>query len=129
MKKLNSIIIFFIITFLGTISLWILDILGIVKNVLLSDFTQPQYFGYLAGDLFAMPLLLVSIIGLYRMKFWGYVATQIEMGAWIYTSVASLVAAVLKGFDDIFALMWSPIYLLVAMYVVFYTWKMRDQFA
>ena len=128
MNRLNPIIIFFTMTLIGTVMLWVLDILGIVQNVLLSDLTKPQYFGFLAGDLFAMPLLLVSIIGLSRMKFWGYVATQIEMGTWVYTSLVSLVTTITKGFNDVFVIMWSPIYLLVAIYVIVYTWKIRNSF-
>ena len=126
--QLTIIVIFFICTLVGTVSLWILDITGVLKNVLLSDFTRVQYVGFLASDLFAMPLLLVSIIGLLKMKFWGYVATQMEMATWIYSSVGSFVMAVQKGGDDIFVLIWSPVYIGFAIYVVLYTWKIRVRF-
>ena len=127
-KQLNTIIIFLICTLSGTIFLWILDFTGILKNVLLADFTRAQYWGFLACDLFALPLLLISIIGLSKMKFWGYIATQIEMGTWIYSSVGSFVMAFLKENKDIFVLLWSPVYIVVAVYVIVYTWKIRESF-
>jgi hypothetical protein len=105
-----------------------MDLSGIQKNILLSDFTQSQYYGFLAADAFAMPLLLVSIIGLQRMKFWGFVATQIEMGTWIYSSIASLMTVILNGVRDIFVLLWTPIYLIFSVYVIYYTWIIRNEF-
>jgi hypothetical protein len=126
--QLDWIIAFFIVTLIGTAALWILDISGSVRNVLLSGFTHEQYLGFLASDLFALPLLAVSILGLRRRKFWGYVATQIEMGSWIYSSLGSLVIAVAKGGKDIFVLIWSPVYLVAAVCVIFLTWKIRGRF-
>lgn len=125
---LNIIIIFLICTLIGTTVQWILDFSGVVKNILLSDFTKQQYMGFFACDLFALPLLLISIIGLLKMKFWGYIATQIEMGTWIYSSIGSFIMSILKDNKDIFVLIWSPVYIIVAIYVIIYTWKIRKSF-
>ena len=124
----KDIIVLFSVVFLGTTTLWILDLLNIQKNVLLSDFTYAQYLGFLAGDLFAMPLLLVSAIGLYKLKFWGFILTQVEMGTWIYTSVASFVSVAAKGYDDLFVLVWSPLFVLLSLYVIVKTYKNRNYF-
>ena len=128
MSKIRIIIIFFICTLIGTIILYVLDFSGFLKNQILNSLTRSQYLGFLTGDIFAMSLLLICIIGLYKMKFWGYIATQIEMGIWIYTSIVSLITTIINGFNDIFVLFWGPVYLLVAIIVIFYTWKIRNQF-
>ena len=127
-KPLKVIKIFFIATLVGTIALWILDVIGVKKNVLLSGFTPPQYYGFLAADVFAMSLLLISIIGLQKMKFWGLIATQIEMGTWIYSSVGSLIMAILSGSNDVFVLIWTPLYIIFSCYVIYYTYKIRGEF-
>ena len=127
-RLLNIIIGFFICTLIGTTLLWIFDFNGVVKNVLLSDFTKPQVIGFFACDLFALPVLLISIIGLSRMKFWGYIATQIELGTWLYSSIGSFIMTILKENKDIFVLLWSPVYILAAVVIICYTWKIRPLF-
>ena len=102
MNKIKIIIIFFICTLFGTAGLYFLDLSCVWKNQILSTVTKSQYFGFLTGDILAMSLLIVCIIGLFKMKFWSYIATQIEMGMWIYTSLVSLVFTILDGCKDIF---------------------------
>jgi hypothetical protein len=129
-KQLDALIVFFVITLVGTVSLWALDITGLVDNVLLSGVDRHQYFGALAADLFAMPLLAACIVGLVRRRRWALFATQVEMGAWIYSSVLTLVMVLSRGWSglDVFAIVWGPIYIVVAVYAVWLTWRTQARF-
>ena len=128
--QLGGLIVFFVVTLVGTVSLWILDLTGLVDNVLLSGVDKHQYLGALAGDLFAMPLLAACIFGLMRRRRWALFATQVEMGAWIYSSLLTFVMVASRGSSglDVFALVWSPIYIAVAVYAVWLTWRVQDRF-
>ena len=128
--QIAALIAFFVITLVGTVSLWVLDLTGLVDNVLLSGVDKHQYLGALAGDLFAMPLLVACIVGLLRRRRWALMATHVEMGAWIYSSLLTLVMVASRGSSglDVFALVWSPVYIIVAVYGVWLTWRAQDRF-
>ena len=118
---LRIITLFFICTFIGTIGLWILDIAGILKNVLLSRFTSNQYWGFFATDVLSMTLLFLAIVGLKKHARWGLIVTHVAMGTWLYSSIGSLVMTLLNSPKNIFVILWSPIYIGFAIYVIWVT--------
>lgn len=127
-RRLNILVIIYTLTLIVTTGIWIADLTGLHKNVALSGLSISQYHGFLAGDIFAMPLLFFTIIGLSKMRFWGYILLQIEMGTWIYSSIVGLVTNISSGGKDVFLLLWAPLYIFVAVYSVIFTYKIRSQF-
>ena len=118
---LRIIMLFFICTFIGTIGLWILDIAGILKNALLSRFSSNQYWGFFATDVVSMAILFLAIMGLKKHARWGLIVTHVAMGTWLYSSIGSLVMALLNSPKDMFVILWSPAYFCFAIYVIWVT--------
>jgi hypothetical protein len=84
-------------------------------------------------DLFVnAPASLIAAIGLWRMKPFGYIATQFVAGFYVYASVEIFVdlwqhgAATTAEFYAI--LIPQIIALIVAIFLIGYLWRLRDRF-
>jgi hypothetical protein len=73
-------------------------------------------FGFLVADLvWALPVLAVSVPGLWRMRFWGWAAAQAANVMWIYSLTA-------VGDRDRFLDTASPGFALFLPFAVFSAW-------
>jgi hypothetical protein len=75
------------------------------------------------------PASIIAAIGLWRMKDWGYVASQFVAGFYIYASVKIFVHVVQEGppyEPEIIAP--QVLAVLVAIALVVYLWRIRDRF-
>jgi hypothetical protein len=82
------------------------------------------------ADLFVnAPASIIAAIGLWRLKRYGYVASQFVAGFYVYASVMIFVEMFQGGLPRTFAI-YGPqtLAVLVAIALVFYLWRIRDLF-
>jgi hypothetical protein len=84
-------------------------------------------YGFMLGDvLYSAPLLLFGCIGLWRLRSWGWLATQMANALWIYSMTVIL-------FRDAYTTM-SPggvifiPFTLIAIWAIPYLWRRRSDF-
>ncbi|CAG0936583.1 hypothetical protein TFLX_05464 [Thermoflexales bacterium] len=75
------------------------------------------------------PASLLAAMGLWKMKQWGYVAAQFVAGFYIYASVEIFVMAIEQGTPFPIEIVIPQVAaVLVAIFLVFYLWRIRLRF-
>ena len=76
------------------------------------------------------PASIIAAIGLWRMREWGYVASQFVAGFYIYASVKIFVHVVQDGPPYLPEIVAPQVLaVLVAIALVVYLWRIRDRFS
>jgi hypothetical protein len=84
-------------------------------------------YGFGIGDLiWSTPLLLLSCIGLWRMRFWGWTAAQMTNALWVYSMTVILIRDSYTKMSP-GGVLFTP-FALIAIWAIFYLWKKRQAF-
>jgi hypothetical protein len=84
--------------------------------------------GFLVGDIvWAVPLLFLSWLGLWRLRDWGWLLAQIANGLWLYSMTVIWVRDLYAGTISPGALLFTP-FTLVALWAAPYLWRKRSWF-
>ncbi len=84
--------------------------------------------GYLAGDVvWALPLLVFSVVGLLRLRDWGWLLAQMANILWLYSMTAVWVRDLFTGTVSPGAILFLP-FVPVAVWATFYLWRQRFAF-
>jgi hypothetical protein len=84
--------------------------------------------GFLVGDLiWAVPLLMVSIIGLRRMNLAGWLCSQLANILWLYSMTVIWVRDLYSGAISPGAWLFTP-FAVIAVWAVWYLWRKRQLF-
>jgi len=84
-------------------------------------------YGFAIGDLiWSAPLLLLSCLGLWRLRSWGWTVAQMVNALWIY----SMTVVLIRDFYTTFSpggVLFSP-FALIAIWATYYLWIHRELF-
>ncbi len=84
-------------------------------------------YGFMIGDfIWSAPLLLLSSIGLWRMRFYGWVAAEMANALWVYSMTVILVRDVFTALSP-GGILFLP-FALAAIWASFALWKHRTLF-
>ena len=84
-------------------------------------------YGFGIGDLvWSLPLLLLSCIGLWRMRFWGWTAAQMVNALWVYSMTVILIRDAYTKLSP-GGVLFTP-FALIAVWATYYLWKHRNIF-
>jgi hypothetical protein len=84
-------------------------------------------YGFAIGDLvWSTALLLVSCIGLWRLRFWGWTAAQMTNALWIYSMTVVLIRDVYSTLSP-GSILFTP-FALIAVWAAYYLWIKRQIF-
>jgi hypothetical protein len=85
--------------------------------------------GFLVGDVvWALPLLIVSVAGLWRRRLWGWLSAQLVNVLWVYSMTVVWVRDVYAGSLSPGAVLFAP-FTLFAFWATVYLWRSRDAFS
>ena len=85
-------------------------------------------FGFMLGDLtWALLLLTVSAIGLWRMKFWGWLAGQLVNILWLYSMTVIWARDLYSGIVSPGAIHFTP-FVPLAVWAGYALWTTRGRF-
>lgn len=88
----------------------------------------------LASEILTALTALVAAYGLYRMKRWGYVASLLVAGMWVYAGVSGIGLVATKGLEfssPIGAMSDLVVFILLLFFCCFligYLWRREDLF-
>jgi hypothetical protein len=121
------------IAFLLTLFFWLLILIKKIVpspndlTVLSERANAATTYGFAIGDLiWSTTLLLVSCIGLWRMRFWGWTAAQMTNALWIYSMTVILIRDSYTTLSP-GGILFTP-FALIAMWSTYYLWKQRQAF-
>jgi len=84
--------------------------------------------GFLIGDIiWAVPLLALSVAGLWRLRPWGWLVAQMVNILWAYSMTVIWVRDVYAGQVSPGAILFTP-FALFAVWATARLWKVRDRF-
>ena len=84
--------------------------------------------GFLVGDvLWAVPLLFLSVVGLRRLRDWGWLLAQMVNVLWVYSMTVVWVRDLYAGSISPGAVVFTP-FALVAVWATAYLWRARRDF-
>jgi len=84
-------------------------------------------YGFGLGDLiWSTPLLFLSCIGLWQMRFWGWTTAQMTNALWVYSMTVILIR---DSYTKISpgSILFTP-FALIAFWAMYYLWKQRQAF-
>ena len=84
-------------------------------------------YGFGIGDLiWSLPLLFLSCLGLWRMRFWGWTAAQMTNALWIYSMTVILIR---DSYTNISpgGVLFTP-FAIIAIWAIYYLWRKRQAF-
>ncbi len=85
-------------------------------------------FGFLVADMvWAVPLLIASVIGLLRARFWGWLTAQMVNILWFYTLTLTWVRDLYLGTLSPGAFLFLP-FTLFAVWATVYLYRNRIEF-
>lgn len=116
-------IIYLLITLIGITLVWPVYFLSLIDMPTLSNMNLMQKLGFVAGDIFLMPVLVISIVGLIKRKKYGMIFSYVGLGGFLYSGFLSLVAS---QFKDFFFSTWGVNYSITPIIFGFILWKIRD---
>lgn len=121
------------IAFLLTLFFWLLILIKKIVpspndlTVLSERANAATTYGFAIGDLiWSTTLLLVSCIGLWRMRFWGWTAAQMTNALWIYSMTVILIRDSYTTLSP-GGILFTP-FALIAVLSIYYLWKQRQAF-
>ncbi len=122
--KVLSILLFItgIFAFAGSVFMW-------GKGFIL-DFPKGVDYSYPVTDIIVnVPVSLIAAVGLWRLKRYGYIASQIFSGFAIYASVEIFVKAVQGDLAGSIEIIFPQIFaVLLAIVLIVYLWHKKDEF-
>ncbi len=84
--------------------------------------------GFLVGDIvWALPLLILSVPGVWRRRAWGWLAAQMVNVLWVYSMTVVWVRDAYAGTLSPGGLMFAP-FAVFAMWAAVHLWRVRDEF-
>lgn len=113
---------------LGLFALW--GSLTLWGEGFLFHFPEGVDFGFPITDILVnVPASILASIGLWKLKRWGYVASQFVAGFYVYASVEIFVRMIQEG-PPYGAEIFAPqaLVVLVAFGLLFYLWRAQDLF-
>ncbi len=100
------------------------------QGLLLAFPSDINLAGPMADFFINFPVSILAGMGLWQMRFYGYVAAQFVAGFYLYASVMIFVEMWQGGLPSGVEI-WVPqsAAVLVALLLVFYLWPLRDRFS
>jgi hypothetical protein len=84
-------------------------------------------YAFMFGDIiWAVSFLLISIIGLWKMRFWGWTFAQMTNALWFYSMTVIWIRDAYTTISP-GAVLFLP-FALVAVWQAFYLWNVRERF-
>lgn len=84
-------------------------------------------YGFMAGDvLYSVPLLLMTCIGIWRLRSWGWMTAQMANILWIYSMTVILLRDAYTTFSP-GGVLFIP-FTIVAIWAIPYLWIRRNDF-
>ena len=116
-----------------TLGFWILVYLKLFDGRSFEDpllrTSAAATLGFGVGDLlWALPLLIISAIGLWNRREWGLISAQMVNVLWIYSMTVIWVRDLFMEVLSPGALLFTP-FALFAIWACFYLWRQRREFA
>jgi hypothetical protein len=97
-------------------------------EVFIDKGSRASTLGFMIADIaWALPLLLLSVLGLNRKKLWGWTAAQLVNVLWVYSVTAVMVRDVYLESVSPGSLLFLP-FALLAVWQAWYLWKKRKLF-
>jgi hypothetical protein len=122
--KVLSVVLFFfgLFAFLGSLFLW--------GEGFLFSFPAGVDYGFPITDILVnTPASIIAAIGLWKMRRYGYIASQFVAGFYIYASVEIFVHVFQAGPPYAMEILIPQVLaVLVAVMLVFYLWPLQDDF-
>lgn len=108
--------------FWGSLTLW--------GEGFLLQFPEDVDLGFPITDILVnAPASILASIGLWKLKRWGYVASQFVAGFYIYASVEIFVMVVQQGPPYGLEIVGPQVFVvLLAIGLLFYLWRVQDVF-
>ncbi len=122
--KILSILLFIfgLFAFIGSMFLW-------GEGFILSFPEGVDYSHPIADILINAPTSIIAAIGLWKLKRYGFVVSQFVAGFYIYASVEIFVKIFQGGLPNLPEIIFPQILaVIVAFFLVFYLWRVKDLF-
>jgi hypothetical protein len=85
--------------------------------------------GFLVGDVvWAVPLLFLSVVGLWRLRDWGWLAAQMVNVLWVYSMTVVWVRDVYARSVSPGAVLFTP-FAVIAIWATAHLWRARSAFS
>ncbi len=98
------------------------------NQIQLDKFSAGSTFGFMIADIiFAVPVLIISIPGLRKMRFYGWTAAQMANILWLYSLTAVLIRDLYSSMVSPGSLLFLP-FALFSVWGIIYLWKKREIF-
>jgi hypothetical protein len=114
-----------------TLAFWALvyfRIFAASASVALERSAAASTLGFLIGDtVWAVPLLIVSVPGLLRLRFYGWLSAQMVNILWLYSMTAIWVRDLYGGQLSPGAILFS-IFPVLSLWAAWYLWRHRERF-
>ena len=115
-----------------TLAFWSLGYLRLFAGGAITDpaarASAAATLGFLVADLvWALPLLIVSVPGLWRRRAWGWLCAQMANVLWAYSMTAVWVRDAYSGSLSPGAVLLTP-FAFFALWAAAYLWRVRGQF-
>lgn len=115
-----------------TLAFWILVLSrffgGAHLYLVLEKASVASTLGFIVADfVWAIPLLIMSVIGLWHLRFWGWMAAQLVNILWFYSLTAAWVRDLYLVNISLGNLLFLP-FALFAMWSTVYLWNVRNLF-
>src|SRR5574341_2089801 len=127
-KAIASLAIINGLAFFATLIFWLLVLLKKLVpspndlTVFSERMNAATTYGFAIGDLiWSTPLLFLSCLGLWRLRFWGWTAAQMTNALWIYSMTVVLIRDSYTTLSPGGAL-FTP-FALIAIWATYYLWK------
>ncbi len=122
--KILSILLFIIgiFAFTGSVLLW--------GSGFILDFPKGVDYSYPVTDIIVnAPVSLIAAVGLWRLKRYGYIASQIFSGFAIYASVEIFVKAIQGDLAGSMEIIFPQIFaVLLSIVLIVYLWRKKEEF-
>ena len=112
-----------------TITFWslILKLLFLTNQNTIDKLSLGSTLGFLIADLIWAILLLLSAFGLWKLKFWGWVAAQMVNILWIYSMTVIWVRDLYSNMISPGTFIFSP-FIVFSFWAIIYLFKVKDIF-
>lgn len=129
----NVVIIFSILGWITTEGMWLyLHLTSQIPSVAsMHSYFEKSYIGLVNGFTAADAILsnltiLLSIIGLWKMKPWGWTSAMMVNAIWVYTMIFTLVRDLMV--EITFGMVFFSVFAVGAIIITIYLWRKRSLF-